>query len=59
MLDVKLLRSELPYVEQQLARRGFEWDTNGYQALEQQRRELQAKTQALQAERNRVSKQIG
>ncbi|MCH9644567.1 MAG: serine--tRNA ligase [Gammaproteobacteria bacterium] len=59
MLDAKLLRTDLEKVQQQLRRRGFEFDATAYQALEDQRRGLQSKTQELQAERNRVSKMIG
>lgn len=59
MLDSKLLRTDLDSVQRQLLRKGFEFDVSQYQSLEQQRRDLQAKTQELQAQRNRVSKLIG
>ena len=59
MLDPKLLRNDLQGVARQLARRGFTLDTGKLQALEQQRKDIQALTQELQAERNGHSKNIG
>ena len=59
MLDPKLLRSDLEFCQQQLARRGFELDTEMFTALEDKRKDLQVKTQDLQKERNAKSKAIG
>ncbi|MBN2864716.1 MAG: serine--tRNA ligase [Thiotrichales bacterium] len=59
MLDPKLLRSDLETVAEKLKIRGYELDTAKIQALEAQRKELQTKAQALQAERNSRSKGIG
>ncbi|TDR50544.1 seryl-tRNA synthetase [Halomonas ventosae] len=59
MLDPKLLRSDLDAVAQRLAKRGFVLDTDRLEALESRRRELQARTEFLQAERNTRSKAIG
>ena len=59
MLDPKLIRSELEQVEAQLARRGFPLDTAAFAALETRRREVQARTQSLQSERNSRSKLVG
>ena len=59
MLDPKLIRSELEQVEAQLARRGFPLDTAAFSALEARRREVQARTQSLQSERNSRSKLVG
>ena len=59
MLDPKLLRNDLEGVARQLARRGFTLDTGKLQALEQRRKDIQALTQELQAERNGHSKNIG
>ena len=59
MLDPKLLRSDLEFCRQQLARRGYELDTDMFNALEEKRKELQVKTQELQKERNAKSKAIG
>jgi seryl-tRNA synthetase len=59
MLDAKLLRTELQTVAQRLQTRGFALDVVRIEALEAQRKELQTKTQDLQAERNSRSKEIG
>ncbi len=59
MLDPKLLRSDLDSVAQRLATRGYALDTARLESLESRRRELQAETESLQAERNARSKAIG
>jgi len=59
MLDPKRLRNDLPTVVAGLARRGHVFDQAGFTALENERRELQVRTEELQAERNRRSKAIG
>jgi len=59
MLDPRLFRSELEYVQQQLSRRGFQFDADAYLALESRRKDIQVKTQELQNERNTRSKAIG
>ncbi|MFC4654516.1 MULTISPECIES: serine--tRNA ligase [Rheinheimera] len=59
MLDAKFLRSELAQTAARLAERGFELDVATIEQLEQQRRDLQVKTQDLQNLRNTKSKSIG
>ncbi len=59
MLDPRLIRSEPDQVESQLARRSFRLDTAAFSELEGRRREVQAKTQSSQSERNSRSKLIG
>lgn len=59
MLDAKLLRTDLEAVAQKLKTRGFELDVALITTLEAQRKELQSKTQELQAERNSQAKAIG
>ncbi len=59
MLDPRLVRNELDNVVAQLARRGFELDATRIAELEIQRKEIQVRTQALQADRNARSKSIG
>jgi seryl-tRNA synthetase len=59
MLDPRLLRNELDEVARQLARRGYVLDTVQLQGLEERRKDIQARTQELQAERNSRSKGIG
>lgn len=59
MLDPKRLRHELEDIATALKRRGFELDTEHFRELDERRRELQTRTQSLQAERNERSKAIG
>jgi len=59
MLDPKLLRSNLQEVADRLAFRGFALDVARIEALEEQRKTVQTRTEALQAERNACSKSIG
>ena len=59
MLDIQLLRSDLMTVAARLASRGFHLDVDRFQALEQERKTVQTRTQELQARRNSLSKQIG
>ncbi|WP_026224602.1 serine--tRNA ligase [Methyloversatilis thermotolerans] len=59
MLDAQLLRSQLAFVQERLATRGFELDVARFEALESERKRIQTETQDLQARRNAASKQIG
>ncbi|WP_371372236.1 serine--tRNA ligase [Thalassotalea aquiviva] len=59
MLDPKLLRADLQNTADLLARRGFTLDTQALTALEEERKELQVRTQELQNQRNTRSKSIG
>jgi len=59
MLDIQALRNDLDGVVAQLKRRGFEFDSARFTALEQERKTVQTRTQELQAKRNNASKQIG
>lgn len=59
MLDIQWLRQDLAAVQTALARRGGTIDWERFTALEGERKALQAKTQELQAQRNRLSKEVG
>ncbi len=59
MLDAKLLRTDLDNIAKKLTKRGFTLDTSTLNALEEQRKVIQIKTQELQNERNTRSKSIG
>jgi seryl-tRNA synthetase len=59
VLDPKLLRSDLPGVAAALARRGFVLDTEGFAALEEQRKSVQIEADRLRAERNANAKAVG
>ncbi len=59
MLDVQLLRTRLDFVAERLATRGMSLDVAAFQALEDERKTRQTRTQDLQARRNALSKQVG
>lgn len=59
MLDIQLLRKDIDNVAQRLKTRGFELDVAGFNALEAQRKAIQVKTEELQSQRNKLSKEIG
>lgn len=59
MLDPRLFRTDLDFVQQQLARRAFDFNAAHYSELEARRKDIQVKTQELQNERNSRSKSIG
>jgi seryl-tRNA synthetase len=59
MLDIQLLRSQPAEVAARLAARGAAFDVAAFQALEDERKGLQVRTQELQAKRNALSKTIG
>jgi seryl-tRNA synthetase len=59
MLDIQLLRSNPDLVAERLATRGVHWDRTSFQALEDERKQVQTRTQELQAQRNAASKAIG
>ena len=59
MLDPKRLRNELESIHAHLAQRGYTLDIDAFNALENQRKALQIRTQELQNLRNTRSKAIG
>lgn len=59
MLDSKLLRTQPQEMAELLAVRGFVLDVARLEELEVQRKEVQTRTEQLQAERNSRSKSIG
>jgi len=59
MLDIQLLRKDLPAVVAGLKRRGVVFDESAFRALEDERKKLQSRTEELQAKRNALSKQVG
>lgn len=59
MLDIQLLRKDLPSVLARLQARGFEFPAIEFEKLEAQRKQIQVQTEELQAKRNALSKQIG
>ena len=58
MIDPKLLRTQLPEVQANLAKRGFKLDSD-FEALEAERKKLQAELEEAQALKNQLAKAIG
>ena len=59
MLDAKYIKENLQEVADKLATRGYKFDIEAFQKLEDERKVLQDKTQNLQAQKNATSKEIG
>ncbi|MBI1753178.1 MAG: serine--tRNA ligase [Acidobacteria bacterium] len=59
MLDANLLRNDFDAVAARLSERGYVLDRVAYQALDQRRRAVLQEAEALKAERNRVSDEVG
>jgi seryl-tRNA synthetase len=59
MLDIALLRKDLPAVAARLRQRGYELDVAAFEDLEAERKSVQTRTEELQARRNALSRQIG
>lgn len=59
MIDPKLLRTSAGDVAENLARRNFAFDVDGYTKLEEQRKALQVDVENLRSERNASAKNIG
>ncbi len=59
MLDANLLRNDLDAVAARLADRGYVLDVAAYRALDERRRAVLQEAEALKAERNRVSEEVG
>src|SRR5690348_15805271 len=59
MLDIQLLRRDLPAVVSGLKRRGYDFPEAEFRSLEDERKKLQTRTEELQAKRNALSKQVG
>ncbi len=59
MLDIQLLRKDIHAVATRLAARPFTLDVQAFQTIEAERKQVQMRTQELQAQRNGLSKQVG
>jgi seryl-tRNA synthetase len=59
MLDIQLLRKDLPAVAARVATRGIEINWDELTTLERRRKEIQTAVQDTQAAQNRISKEIG
>ena len=56
MLDVTMLRKNLPEVVARLKTRNFDFPVDAFNELEERRKSVQKKTEELQARRNSLSK---
>jgi seryl-tRNA synthetase len=59
LIDIQILRTNLDGVTQRLAARGFAFPREAFLALEAERKDVQTRTQDLQARRNAQAKRIG
>jgi seryl-tRNA synthetase len=59
MIDIQLLRNDLEGVAARLKTHGYVLDIAAFERLEAERKDIQTRTQDLQAKRNTASKQIG
>ena len=59
MLDINLLRKNPDLIRESLAKRNYAFDLDTLLALDEHRRSLIAESEAVQAERKRISRDIG
>jgi seryl-tRNA synthetase len=59
MIDLNLIKNDIDLVVRKLKSRGFDFDVNLFETLENKRKSIQVDTQELQQKRNEISKQIG
>jgi seryl-tRNA synthetase len=59
VLDIKQLRADPEAVARNLARRGFMFDVDAFQKLEQARKEIVVASDKLRAEHNANAKAVG
>ena len=59
MIDIQLLRNSLESVVGRLKTRGFVLEPAAFLALETRRKDIQTRTESLQARRNALSKEVG
>ncbi len=59
MLDVRFIRENLELVRQKVSAKGYELDWDEFLNLDQERRQLQIRLDAIRKRRNDLSKQIG
>ena len=59
MININTLRDQTEQVKLVLKKRGYTFNAEKFEKLEQQRKSIQVKAQELQEQRNQVSKKIG
>lgn len=58
MLDINLLRNNLKEIQNNLQKRGFNFDTNAFEKLDLKRKKLQIDTESLQEKSNILAKEV-
>jgi len=58
MLDINLLRNNLKEIQNNLQRRGFDFDINAFEKLDLKRKKLQIDTESLQEKSNILAKEV-
>ena len=59
MLDIRYVRDNQEAVAEAMANRNFPWDAAGFSELDEKRRAAITEEETLQAQRNKLSKEIG
>ncbi len=59
MIDIQLLRKDIAAVAARLATRKYQLDVDAFNKIEAERKQIQTRTEELQARRNSLSKQVG
>ena len=59
MLDQRLVRDNPELISRELGRRGMDVDLTGLQLIAQQQRDLEERRSGLQADGNRIGKEVG
>ena len=59
MIDQNLLRKDPMYVEEMLKRRNITIEVSEFLNMDQERKMIQVQTEDLQAQRNKLAKEIG
>ena len=59
MIDIQLLRKDIDAVASRLADRKFILDKDRFTSLESERKQVQSRTEELQAKRNQLAKAVG
>ena len=59
MLDIRALRQDGEAIAEALKKRGFELDLDGFRALDARRKDADVRSQDLQAQRKKASKEVG
>ncbi len=59
MLDIRELRQDGEAIAAKLARRGFDFDLEGFRALDAERKQADIQSQTLQAQRKSAAKEVG